>query len=310
MSKLILYHGSPEIVQTPLFGKGKSYNDYGKGFYSTEHLELAKEWAVCRPNDNNGWVHKYELDTTDLKILDFQEKNVLSWLAELMKHRDAADSKRYRILAKQFIEKYGVDTSEYDVIKGETQFTEILKETIGYEVDWSYKDATIEEGVVCPHLVDIQTPLTEILLDVSGSVDDELLKSFLRECKNIMKTSKLKIGCFDTVFYGFIDIHDENEIDRLSFPGGGGTDFEVAINAFSRRADNKIIFTDGKGSMPYSNDIIWMIYNNQVDDIKGRKIIHVSELKSINKPFIVILNINESLMFSIHTGQKNSNCFL
>ena len=150
-------------------------------------------------------------------------------------------------------------------------------------MDWSYKDATIEEGVVCPHLVDIQTPLTEILLDVSGSVDDELLKSFLRECKNIMKTSKLKIGCFDTVFYGFIDIHDENEIDRLSFPGGGGTDFEVAINAFSRRADNKIIFTDGRGSMPHSNDIIWMIYNNQVDDIKGRKIIHISELKSINK---------------------------
>ena len=35
--------------------------------------------------------------------------------------------------------------------------------------------------------------------------------------------------------------------------------------------------------MPHSNDIIWMIYNNQVDDIKGRKIIHVSELKSINK---------------------------
>ncbi|MBR3890573.1 MAG: hypothetical protein IKJ30_00700 [Bacilli bacterium] len=173
--------------------------------------------------------------------------------------------------------------SEVNVSKPIIDWRKILKETIGYEVDWSYKDATIEEGVVCPHLVDIQTPLTEILLDVSGSVDDELLKSFLRECKNIMKTSKLKIGCFDTVFYGFIDIHDENEIDRLSFPGGGGTDFEVAINAFSRRADNKIIFTDGKGSMPYSNDIIWMIYNNQVDDIKGRKIIHVSELKSINK---------------------------
>lgn len=35
-----------------------------------------------------------------------------------MKHRDTSDSKRYRMLAKKFIEKYAVDTSEYDVICG------------------------------------------------------------------------------------------------------------------------------------------------------------------------------------------------
>jgi hypothetical protein len=58
------------------------------------------------------------LETIGLKILDFQEMDVLSWLAELMKHRDAADSRRYHMLAAQFIGKYGVDTSGYDVIKG------------------------------------------------------------------------------------------------------------------------------------------------------------------------------------------------
>lgn len=35
-----------------------------------------------------------------------------------MKHRDAADSKRYRMLSQKFIAKYGLDTTEYDVIKG------------------------------------------------------------------------------------------------------------------------------------------------------------------------------------------------
>ena len=60
----------------------------------------------------------FEKNVVPTKILDFQEKNVLSWLAELMKHRDAADSKRYRMLSKKFIEKYGIDTEEYDVIKG------------------------------------------------------------------------------------------------------------------------------------------------------------------------------------------------
>lgn len=118
MSKIILFHGTPDEVVVLTFGCGEDRHDYGKGFYLTENSELAKEWAVCRPNDKNGWVHKYELNTEGLKILDFQKEDVLSWLAELMKHRDAADSKRYKMLAKKFIEKYGIDTSGYDVIKG------------------------------------------------------------------------------------------------------------------------------------------------------------------------------------------------
>lgn len=115
---MILYHGSPNKVVVPKYGKGEEKHDYGQGFYLTESIDLAKEWAVCRPNEAIGYVHQYELDTDGLQILDFQEKGVLAWLAELMKHRDAADSKRYRMLAKKFIEKYGAETNGYDVIKG------------------------------------------------------------------------------------------------------------------------------------------------------------------------------------------------
>ena len=138
MEKLILYHGTPDKIVVPTFGLGDDKHDYGRGFYLTESVELAKEWAVCRPNEDNGWVHKYELDTDGLKILDFQEKNVLCWLAELMKHRDAADTKRYRMLAQKFIEKYGLDTSKYDVIKGwraNASYFYIAKEFVRDNID-------------------------------------------------------------------------------------------------------------------------------------------------------------------------------
>lgn len=118
MGKIILYHGSPNRIIHPQYGLGEEKHDYGKGFYLTENIDLAKEWAVCRPDQSNGWVHQYELLTDGLKILDFQKIGVLPWLAELMKHREAANSKRYRILAAKFIEKYGVETEGYDVIKG------------------------------------------------------------------------------------------------------------------------------------------------------------------------------------------------
>lgn len=138
MKKIILYHGTPDEVVNPVYGRGQDKHDYGRGFYLTEDIELAKEWAVCRPSQQNGWVHKYELDCTDLKIFDFQKKNVLSWLAELMKHRDAADTKRYRMLAAKFIEKYGIDVSSYDVIKGwraDASYFYIAKEFVRDNID-------------------------------------------------------------------------------------------------------------------------------------------------------------------------------
>ena len=138
MDKLILFHGSPNQIVTPTYGKGEAKHDYGKGLYLTENIDLAKEWAVCRPNAEHGWVHKYLLDTKGLKILDFQAEGVLCWLAELMKHREAADSKRYRMLASQFIDKYGIDTEPYDVIRGwraNASYFYIAKEFVRDNID-------------------------------------------------------------------------------------------------------------------------------------------------------------------------------
>ena len=104
---------------------------------------------VCRPNEKNGWVHKYRLDTAGLKILDFQDKGVLAWLAELMKHRDAADSKRYHMLAKKFIEKYGVDTKDYDVIRGwraNASYFYIAKEFVRDNIDMDILEELLSFG--------------------------------------------------------------------------------------------------------------------------------------------------------------------
>lgn len=149
MEKLILFHGTPDRIVVPTFGKGEEKHDYGQGFYLSESIDLAKEWAVCRPNEERGWVHKYELETDGLRIMDFQEKGVLPWLAELMKHRDAADSKRYRMLAKKFIEKYGIDTESYDVIRGwraNASYFYIAKEFVRDNIDMDILEELLSLG--------------------------------------------------------------------------------------------------------------------------------------------------------------------
>ncbi len=153
----------------------------------------------------------------------------------------------------------------------------VLREAIKYDVDWSYKNATLEDGVVTANLEEQPMPETEIVLDTSGSINEVLLKNFLRECKNILQYSRLKVGCFDTKFYGFHEIRTDQDIENMRFEGGGGTDFGVAVGAFSRQVENKIIFTDGEASMPdMPLDAIWIVFGGERINPKGGKVINIT----------------------------------
>lgn len=154
----------------------------------------------------------------------------------------------------------------------------VLREAIKYDVDWSYRNATIENGVISANLEEQPMSETEIVLDTSGSINETLLKNFLRECKNILQHSSLKVGCFDTEFYGFHEIRTEEDIENMRFEGGGGTNFDVAVGAFSRRVENKIIFTDGDASMPdMPLDAIWIVFGGIQINPKGGKVIQIDD---------------------------------
>ncbi|MCI5862712.1 MAG: DUF3990 domain-containing protein [Lachnospiraceae bacterium] len=177
MEKITLFHGTPNKIVVPEYGKGEEKHDYGKGFYLTESIDLAKEWAVCRPNEENGFVHQYELETDELKILSFQEEGVLAWLAELMKHRDASDSRRYRMLSKKFIERYGVNTDKYDVIKGwraNASYFYIAKEFVRDNIDMDILEELLSLGG----------------LGIQYCIKSELAFSKLHEVENGLQTVK------------------------------------------------------------------------------------------------------------------------
>ena len=62
----------------------------------------------------------------------------------------------------------------------------------------------------------------------------------------------------------------------MQFEGGGGTDFEVAVGAFTRRVENKIIFTDGEASMPDTPiDAIWIVFGEKTISPRGGKVIQI-----------------------------------
>lgn len=118
-NKITIYHGSENIIKKPEYGKGKPYNDYGLGFYCTEYPDLAKEWAC--DDKHGGYANKYELNMTDLKILDLNGKDfcILHWISILLKNRKVTLDNDIAAGAKEYILKnFPVDTSGYDIIKG------------------------------------------------------------------------------------------------------------------------------------------------------------------------------------------------
>lgn len=121
-----IYHGSEYIIEKPMYGFGKTYNDYGLGFYCTDNLEMAKEWSVGY--ERNGFVNAYEIDCVDLKILDLnsEEYGILHWLSVLLENREFDEHSALGHEAKQYIlNRFKVDYESYDII-------------IGYRADDSY----------------------------------------------------------------------------------------------------------------------------------------------------------------------------
>ena len=121
-----IYHGSNHIIEHPVFGAGKAYNDYGLGFYCTDTLEMAKEWGVSK--DKSGYANCYELETDGLSILDLNNDSycILHWLAILLKNREFDIPSPLALEAKEYLLKYFlIDYTAYDAM-------------IGYRADDSY----------------------------------------------------------------------------------------------------------------------------------------------------------------------------
>ena len=121
-----IYHGSEKRIEKPVFGYGKKYNDYGLGFYCTESIDMAKEWAVGYRR--NGYANSYILDMENLTVLNLSnpEFSILNWLSILLENREFEITSPLSKEAKEYIlNNFTPCYKSFDVI-------------IGYRADDSY----------------------------------------------------------------------------------------------------------------------------------------------------------------------------
>ena len=117
--KAIFYHGSSKIIEKPIFGVGNPNNDYGLGFYCTENMELAKEWACSAETD--GYANQYEVDLSGLSVFSLTsgDFHILNWLFVLLENRQFRMGGDVARQAKEYIfHHFAIDYKSYDIIRG------------------------------------------------------------------------------------------------------------------------------------------------------------------------------------------------
>lgn len=162
--------------------------------------------------------------------------------------------------------------------------SDLLEASLQMDYDWFPADR-IRDGMLIEQFRPYPVPHAEILLDTSASIDEDLLRAFVRGVKGLLREDAVvKVGCFDTEFYGFHEINSEKDITSLEIVGAGGTNFETAVRAFTGDAETKIIFTDGYADMPVTRcDAIWLVYSDTPVDPPGGKVIYVKKPEETDK---------------------------
>ncbi len=126
MKNIALYHGSTKVIEKPVLGLGNPKNDYGLGFYCTENIELAKEWASTEHSD--GFANCYEIASNgrDTLYLNKRPYHILNWLSILLKNRTFVLTQGLPLEAKEYLlNNFLPEYEHYDII-------------IGYRADDSY----------------------------------------------------------------------------------------------------------------------------------------------------------------------------
>lgn len=301
-----LNYSAEEFYQILLQEKEKQENDQDK----KEKQNETQEQGTPQGDDHSLWEETFEEQQKKNSKEQQQEEQqeqiqhdqVEESFDEKQEFEDNRKEKREKFKSRSEKTKKDIRETSKETIKldniGESKETIDWKALLRRELEktetiWSQRRSIAENNYAYRlEENDIEDEAeTEIMIDVSGSVDLELVKAFLRQIKPILKQSKLKVGCFNEKFWGFVDVKSVKDIDNFRIPRGARgiaawtEDWDLAVRSFSKKREiNKIVFTDGypcPGTMPKEDlkreNVVWIVYGNSSFNPCCGKVINITE---------------------------------
>lgn len=122
-----------------------------------------------------------------------------------------------------------------------------------------------------------------VAVDASGSVSDEEFQRFVGEVGGIlrqMRPKKISLITFDTRIRQIDEVHNLNELSKITFTGRGGTDIHGVLNWIDTHQPKvTLVFSDGY--FRFANDlatpktpIVWLIHDNADFEAPFGRVMH------------------------------------
>lgn len=140
----------------------------------------------------------------------------------------------------------------------------------------------LPSGMYLPVLESLEVGKIAFIIDTSGSIDSELLQSFISEIKEAMSMFSLPV----TVIHCDTKVQKVEELtqdDEIVPEGRGGTKFQPAFDYVNENLEDVkavVYFTDGYASDKYTEPycpVLWAIYDNKHFNPDFGKVIYVDE---------------------------------
>lgn len=176
-----------------------------------------------------------------------------------------------------------VDEVLQPVINWRDVLNTFLTEKTRNDYTWSKPSKRfLSMGLYLPTLESIDRGEFVLMVDTSGSIDQNLLNEFAGEMQSILSESAKKL----TVIYVDTEVNEVQEFEcddevKLNPIGGGGTDFKPGFDYLDENGLQPaaiVYFTDGYcSSFPVQSDypVLWATYENKSFAPPFGEVIHV-----------------------------------
>jgi predicted metal-dependent peptidase len=147
------------------------------------------------------------------------------------------------------------------------------------EESWSKPNKRYAPQWYLPSVESKRISSLTVAIDTSGSINDELLKSFLSEIEYINQTIRpdnLTILDCDYRIHNIHEIDSNDSILDLKFSGGGNTSLKPPIEYCKTHGTNLLVYFTDLYANPITEDpgfpILWICYSNHEPSLVGETV--------------------------------------
>lgn len=233
------------------------YEKYKK--YEEKFGDMQCKWGMVEPLDSN------KISESDMKKIVQENKMIIANAYHIAKMQGKLPAG-----IERFVDDFLEPKIDYRVI-----LRDLIEQTARNDYNWlRFNRKYISNGICLPGLVSNELPKIAMVIDTSGSIDNEQLKTALSETKSILDNfdiSELHVLYVDAEVSSH-EIYSKFDEFNPQPSGGGGTDFRKAFEYIDENIDDvacALYFTDLYGTFPDTPPdykVIWMhLVNNKND---------------------------------------------